>query len=314
MSASDGEGDASVLEILDLSKHFGDREAVRGLSLQISRGEIVGLLGPNGAGKTTTIGMIAGVVAPSGGTIKLGGFDVASTRERIGLVPQRIALYPTLTARENLEFFGEIHGISRARLEERIESLLALAGLAPRQSESVANFSGGMKRRLNLVCALVHEPDFLLLDEPTVGVDPQSRERIYEAIEELSAKGLALLLTTHYLEEAERLCDRLAVMDEGRIVAEGTIDELILDYNEAPSVEIELEKAAGDRVRSELETHQAHVLGDRRYRVVGTSPEKWLPDLLTHLAAESNAVRDLKVHRPNLGDVFLRLTGKELRD
>ena len=314
MLPTDEEGHTSLLEVKNLSKRFGDREAVRGVSFGISRGQIVGLLGPNGAGKTTTIGMIAGVVPPSGGAISVGGSDVASARARIGLVPQRIALYPTLSARENLQFFGEVHGMSRARLDERIEVLLTLAGLASRQSESVDNFSGGMKRRLNLVCGLVHEPDVVLLDEPTVGVDPQSRERIYDAVKELCARGLAMLLTTHYLEEAERLCDRLAVMDEGRIVAEGTIDELIHDYDEAPSVEVELERAPGDRVRSEFEAHQAHKLGDCRYHVVATSPEKWLPELLSHLAAEGNAVRDLKVHRPNLGDVFLRLTGKELRD
>jgi linearmycin/streptolysin S transport system ATP-binding protein len=307
-----------VLEVSGLSKRYGDREAVRSLSFHVSPGEIFGLLGPNGAGKTTTIGMIAGVVASGGGSIRVAGEDASSCRRKalrkLGLVPQSIALYPALTARENLAFFGSIYGLSRTMLTPRIDSLLELAGLGGRRDEAIAAFSGGMKRRLNLACALVHEPALVLLDEPTVGVDPQSRERIYEAMQELAANGLALLLTTHYLEEAERLCHRLAIMDEGRIVAEGSVKELCAVAGKEPTVEVVLSRVPGDELRRKLSELGAWVGEPTSYRILGAGAEKLLPELLALVGSEGNDVQELRMHRPNLGDAFLHLTGKALRD
>jgi len=307
-----------VLEVRELSKRFRDREAVRSLSLQISPGEIFGLLGPNGAGKTTTIGMIAGVLRPTAGTIRVLGADtVASGRSvlrNLGLVPQTVALYPALSAEENLRFFGNLYGISRDRLDARVRSLLDLAGLSARRGEPVCDFSGGMKRRLNLVCALVHEPKLLLLDEPTAGVDPQSRERIYEALAALAAEGLALLLTTHYLEEAERLCHRIAILDEGRVAAEGTLARLRALAGEEPTVTIVLARPPGTELSAGLAERHAIAEDPRRFHLQSAGAEKLLPELLALAAEERNEVEELLLHRPNLGDVFLRLTGKALRD
>jgi ABC-2 type transport system ATP-binding protein len=307
-----------VLEVRDLSKRFGDREAVRSLCFSISSGEIFGLLGPNGAGKTTTIGMIGGVLRPTAGSVRiLEGDSVASDRSalrHLGLVPQTVALYPALTAEENLRFFGNLYGVSAERLGSRVEHLLELAGLTSRMSDPVSVFSGGMKRRLNLACALVHEPKLLLLDEPTAGVDPQSRERIYEALATLAKAGLALLLTTHYLEEAERLCDRLAILDEGRVAAEGTIDELRSLAGEEPTVTLVLSRPPRAGLASKLFEPGVVSEAPRRFHLQCANAERLLTDVLALAAAEGNDVEELQLHRPNLGDVFLRLTGKELRD
>jgi ABC-2 type transport system ATP-binding protein len=307
-----------VLEVRDLSKRFRDREAVRSLSFTLSGGEIFGLLGPNGAGKTTTIGMIAGVLRPSGGSIHILGLDaVASGRSvlrNLGLVPQTVSLYPALTAAENLRFFGNLYGVSGPRLDERLRSLLEMAGLSARSREPVGNFSGGMKRRLNLACALVHQPALLLLDEPTVGVDPQSRERIYEALGALAGQGLALLLTTHYLDEAERLCHRLAIVDEGQVAAEGTVEHLRSIVGEAVAVTLVLARPPGPRLGAKLVERAAVSPEPTRFHLQCARAERLLPEILALVAAESNEVEELKLQRPNLGDVFLRVTGKELRD
>jgi ABC-2 type transport system ATP-binding protein len=308
---------APVLEVRGLSKRFRDREAVRALSFQLSRGEIFGLLGPNGAGKTTTIGMIAGVLRPTAGSVRILGADaVASGRtvlRNLGLVPQTVALYPALTAEENLRFFGKLYGISREPLEARVRSLLDLAGLSAR-TEPVGDFSGGMKRRLNLACALVHEPKLLLLDEPTAGVDPQSRERIYEALAALAGDGLALLLTTHYLEEAERLCQRIAILDEGRFAAEGTVADLRALAGEEPTITIVLTRPPGAPLAAKLAERGALAEDPRRFHLQSSGAERLLPEFLALAASEGNEVEELLLHRPNLGDVFLRLTGKALRD
>jgi ABC-2 type transport system ATP-binding protein len=307
-----------VLEVKELSKRFREREAVRSLSFSLKRGEVFGLLGPNGAGKTTTIGMIAGVLRPTSGSIRILGAEAVATGRSVlrnlGLVPQTVALYPALTAEENLRFFGNLYGISRERLDARVRSLLDLAGLSARGGGSVGDFSGGMKRRLNLVCALVHEPALLLLDEPTAGVDPQSRERIYEALVALAGNGLALLLTTHYLEEAERLCGRIAILDEGRMAAEGTVGELRALAGEEPTVTIVLARPPGPELAAKLAEREAIAEDPERFHLQCAGAERLLPEILALAAAEGNEVEELLLHRPNLGDVFLRLTGKALRD
>jgi ABC-2 type transport system ATP-binding protein len=219
-----------VLAITDLHKSFGATRAVDGASFVVERGQLVGLLGPNGAGKTTTVSMIAGLVTPDRGAVRIGGAAVSGdsdpVKRRLGLVPQDLALYDELTARANLRLFGSLYGLSGAARDESIDSTLKLVGLADRAGDRVKTFSGGMKRRLNLAAGLLHDPDILLLDEPTVGVDPQSRNAIFDNLEELKSRGKALLYTTHYMEEAERLADRIVIMDHGRVLANATLSGL----------------------------------------------------------------------------------------
>ncbi len=225
-----GDEGGLAVQVRGLERDYGATRALVGLELEVRRGEALGLLGPNGAGKTTAIRILATLLAPTRGSVAVLGLDPRThaheIRARIGVVPQEVALYDDLSARENLEFFARLYGLSAARSRERVPALLEVAGLSERAGERVGAYSGGMKRRLNIVAALVHEPELVFLDEPTVGVDPQSRERIYEMIESLSARGVALVYTTHQLGEVERLCDRIAILDRGRAVAAGSLDEL----------------------------------------------------------------------------------------
>ena len=223
--------ESAAVEVHNLSKTFGKHEAVKNLSFTIGKGEIFGLLGPNGAGKSTTINMMCGYLQATAGDTLIDGISIANdprqAKRKLGVVPQEIALYNDLTALENLEFFGEIYGLSAQERKARSEELLRLMGLYERRKETVKNYSGGMQRRINLAIALMHRPTFLMMDEPTVGVDPQSREHIFTSIEQLRALGTTILYTTHYMEEAERLCDHIAIMDEGSIIALGTLEQLL---------------------------------------------------------------------------------------
>jgi ABC-2 type transport system ATP-binding protein len=307
-----------ILEVEALSKRFGAREAVRAITFSVSPGEVFGLLGPNGAGKTTTLGMIAGVVRPSGGSIRVAGVPASSAGRaalgKLGLVPQSIALYPALTAEENLRLLGRLYGVPEAEIARRVDALLELAGLTDRRRDAVGEFSGGMKRRLSFVGGLVHEPTLVLLDEPTLGVDPQSRERIYDVIQELASRGLALLLTTHYMDEAERLCHRLAILDEGRIAAAGTVSELRALVGEEAKVRIRLARAPGGELSRRLAQLGAVAEDPMSFRLSEPGAERCLAELLERVASEGNSVDELRLNRPNLGDVFLHLTGKALRD
>jgi ABC-2 type transport system ATP-binding protein len=275
-----------MLQATDLRKSYGATAAVAGVSLTVNPGEIVGLLGPNGAGKSTTISMICGLVRPDGGTVTIAGEpigeDASAVKRRIGLVPQELSLYEDLSAIGNLELFGALYAITGAVLAERMRAALELVGLADHARAKPATFSGGMKRRLNIACALVHDPDVLLLDEPTVGVDPQSRNAIFANIEALRERGKAIVYTTHYMEEAERLCDRIVIMDHGRVAASGTKESL---RRMLP---------ASGRHRAEIEG----LIDD---------------EVLAFLAARGLAVRDAD-SQGSLEDVFLHLTGKQLRD
>jgi ABC-2 type transport system ATP-binding protein len=217
--------------VLNLVKTFGKLEAVQGISFSISKAEIFGLLGPNGAGKSTTINMMCGYLAPTAGDTIVDGVSVTrepiKVKRTIGVVPQEIALYKDLSSLENLAFFGEIYGLSRQARRTQIAEVLHFVDLYDRRTEPITNFSGGMQRRINIAIAMLHRPNFLLMDEPTAGVDPQSREKIFDTIEQLRDQGTTILYTTHYMEEAERLCNRIAIMDEGRIIAMGTLEELL---------------------------------------------------------------------------------------
>ena len=280
---------APVLALAGLGKDYGDRKAVAGVDLEIEAGAIVGLLGPNGAGKTTTISMASGVVTPTRGTATVDGHDVWKAprlaKRQLGLVPQELALYDELSARQNLRYFGQLYGLAGTVLAERIDWALGVAGLADRATEPVSQFSGGMKRRLNLAAGVLHKPKLLVLDEPTVGVDPQSRNHIFETVKSLRAEGMTVLYTSHYMEEVEALCDRVAIMDHGVLVASGTIDELVSTHG-GRGLEIEIE---GD-----VEAARAASVA----------------------AIESSGATVKKVasKRGNLEGVFLALTGKALRD
>src|SRR5579862_1137170 len=236
----------AVLRCEGLSKRYGDRPALDGVGFSIAAGEVYGLLGPNGAGKTTTIKIVSGLLRADAGTVSVCGRPAAhdlSVRGLVGYVPQDIALYPDLTGRENLTFLGELYGLRKQVLRARVEEALALTDLVERGDDRVDSFSGGMKRRMNIAAGLLHHPRLLVLDEPTVGVDPQSRHAILERVRELGRDGMAVLYTTHYMEEAERVCDRVAIVDRGRVVAEGTRRELVAQLGERDRIDL---KAAGD--------------------------------------------------------------------
>lgn len=225
------DGRPVAVQVSELVKYFGKHAAVKGVSLTIGRGEIFGLLGPNGAGKSTMINMMCGYLAPSSGETIVNGVVVAKeplkVKKMLGVVPQEIALYKDLSAQENLEFFGQIYTLKPQERKTRATEVLQFVGLYERRKEPIKNFSGGMQRRINMAVALIHQPRFLLMDEPTVGVDPQSREHIFESIEKLRDAGTTILYTTHYMEEAERLCNHIAIMDDGQIIALGTLEQLL---------------------------------------------------------------------------------------
>ena len=225
------DGRPAEVQVLELVKHFGKHEAVKGVSFTIGKGEIFGLLGPNGAGKSTTINMMCGYLAPTSGDTIIGGLstrkDALKVKRLLGVVPQEIALYKELSSLENLEFFGQLYGMSARDRKARAAEVLQFVGLYDRRKEPVKTFSGGMQRRINMAVAMIHSPQFLMMDEPTVGVDPQSRENIFDTIEKLRDQGVTILYTTHYMEEAERLCNHIAIMDDGRIIAMGTLEQLL---------------------------------------------------------------------------------------
>jgi ABC-2 type transport system ATP-binding protein len=274
-----------MLQATDLWKSYGDKPAVAGVSLSASPGEIVGLLGPNGAGKSTTVAMICGITRPDRGTVTIGGQPVGdeanAVKRRIGLVPQDIALHEELPAIGNLRLFGALYGVEGPLLEERIRAALELVGLTDKARSKPSTFSGGMKRRLNIACALVHDPDVLILDEPTVGIDPQSRNAIFDNLELLRSKGKALVYTTHYMEEVERLCDRIVIVDHGKVIASDTKAGLHRLLPETAARHLEIEGIVDDEV-------------------------------LALLAAKGLAVKSST--GASLEDVFLHLTGRQLRD
>lgn len=296
-----------MIQAQGLVKRFGDVTAVDGVSLDVARGEAFGLLGPNGAGKTTTIGMLVGALTPDAGRVVVAGLEDPTRPEvkrRIGVAPQELALYDVLTGEENLSFFGRLYGLRGARLAERVAWGLEFAGLTERRRGAVSTYSGGMKRRLNLACALVHEPDVLFLDEPTVGVDPQSRNHIFERIESLGTSGCTLIYTTHYMEEAQRLCDRVAIIDRGTILAVDTVERLIATHGG----EAVVEATFVDTPPTELPPG-AEVDG-RTLRVQTATPF----EIAARLGALEAPVESLQVKNADLERVFLNLTGRRLRD
>jgi len=291
----------------NIVKRFGNLTAVNDISFELKKGETFGLLGPNGAGKTTTINMMVGVLKPDEGTISLNGTADPTrpeVRMQIGNAPQSIALYEELTAVENLRFFGRMYNLSGKKLKERVEWAIEFAGLKERRNSRVNTYSGGMKRRLNLACAMVHDPPMLLLDEPTVGVDPQSRNAIFDCIEKLIREGRTIVYTTHYMEEAQRLCDRVAIIDQGRILALDTIDKLIESHGGVSVIEAELAKRPDGNL---------NIPGEINGTSLRIETNNTL-DAINKLAAAGLDVTTLNIHKADLETVFLNLTGRSLRD
>ncbi len=306
-----GANDERALAVRGVVKRFGPTTALDHAGLELRRGERLALLGPNGAGKTTLVRCISGRAVPDSGEIEMLGRQLPATggRHDLGFVPQEIALYPDLTARENLEAFGRFHGLKGNELSRAVDWALEWTGLADRAGALTKTFSGGMKRRVNIACGVLHKPRVLLLDEPTVGVDPQSRERIFAMLDELRRQGTSILLTTHQLDEAEQQCDRIVIIDHGRAIAEGTLAELIADTVGANRrVVFTLAEACPG-----LDGMTAD--GDRRELVAEVEDVALeLPDLLIRIRENGGTVCDLDVQPPSLHAVFIHLTGRELRE
>jgi ABC-2 type transport system ATP-binding protein len=300
-----------ALLVSDVVKNFGPTTALDHASLELRRGERMALLGPNGAGKTTLVRCICGRAVPDSGEIEMLGRRLPSSggRHELGFVPQEIALYPDLTARENLEAFGRFHALKGGELRQEVDWALEWTGLSDRADDLTKTYSSGMKRRINIACGVLHRPLILLLDEPTVGVDPQSRERIFAMLEELWRQGTSILLTTHQLEEAELQCDRIVIIDHGHAIAEGTLAELITSTVGA-NRRVTFKLAEACRSLDGMTTD-----GDRCELVAEVEDVALeLPDLLIQIRESGGKVLDLEVHPPSLHSVFIHLTGRELRE
>jgi len=308
-----------MIEIRGLRKEYGDLVAVDDVTLTASPGEVFGLLGPNGAGKSTTIGCLSGLIPPTAGTLRVQDHDVIGeprkARRALGVVPQDLALYEDLSATENVAYWGGAYGLRGEHLKKRVAQALEWTGLSSRAKEPVERFSGGMKRRLNFAAGIVHEPQVLLLDEPTVGVDPQSRVRLLEMVRELAASGVCVLYTTHYMEEAESLCDRLAIIDHGKLIAMGTLSELrgrtgghdLLRLTGRFPAEVATALEAMQDV--ELVSHDEQLL----ILSVGGGSRR-LPELLACVDGNGGEVRETTMTQPSLESLFIQMTGKELRE
>ncbi len=352
MSASPTSG--PIVEVHNLVKRYGDFTAVDGVSFEIAQGSIFGLLGPNGAGKTTTISMLACLIAPDEGDVLVDGHSVLTdskaVRRVLGMVPQEIALYPTLTAAENLRFWGQMYGLSGKQLADAVDYGLKMAGLEDRAKSRVETFSGGMKRRINIAAGILHRPRVLLMDEPTVGIDPQSRNHILETVRELNREGMTVLYTSHYMEEVEALCDRIAIVDHGKAIAAGSLEELralvgdedrirvrvgdsiettateadMPDAGEPESSESDLIEDVQPQVAPEAATALAAVRelpGISRAEMIGGAIDVLVPEAAAVLGevvgaiAQSGAhIRAIEIVEPDLESVFLHLTGRGLRD
>ena len=311
----------ALLEVKELSKSYGNIKAVGGISFEIQKGEIFGLLGPNGAGKTTTISMLSCLIKPDSGDAFVDGYSISKdsmeVKKRIGVVPQDVSLYPTLSAQENLVFFGEMYGLTGSKLREKVDDVLEVVGLKDRRKEAINKYSGGMKRRINIAVGLLPSPKLLILDEPTVGVDPQSRTNILETLKELNKEGLTILYTSHYMEEVEFLCHRIAIMDLGKIIAIGSLNELRLLVGERDLLRIstanEISKDLVETVKKIPDVSEARVL-DESIEILTLHGRKLLPQIIEIFADTGVKIKSVEVKEPNLESVFLHLTGKELRD
>ncbi len=317
---------SAIVEVRDLRKQYNPPEgvtAVKGVSFDIRRGEIFSLLGPNGAGKTTTISMLSGLLSPTSGDAAIDGHSVTNgvhqVKQVIGVVPQEIALYEAISARENLVFWSKMYGLAGQTLKERVEDVLTIAGLTERADEKVSTYSGGMQRRINIAVALLHNPKVLFMDEPTVGIDPQSRRRILDTVLELNKQGLTVIYTTHYMEEAEELSDRIGIIDHGELIAVGSQEDLTRTIGRYDTINMTLD--ANLSVNGELvealkgltAVHQVHQSEEQLMLQVKEANEA-LPQIIQQVTTAGCHIRSLEIQEPNLEAVFLHLTGHALRD
>ena len=311
-----------ILTADDLHKSYGANAAVQGLSFGVQRGEVFSLLGPNGAGKTTTISMLSGLIAPTRGDAVVAGHSVrkepSAVKRAIGVVPQEIALYQALSARENLLFWGQMYGLGGAELHRRVDEVLALVGLSDRAKDRIETYSGGMQRRINIAAGLLHKPQLVFMDEPTVGIDPQSRRNILDMVKALNAQGMTVLYTTHYMEEAQELSTRIGIMDHGKLIALGTLAELTRLVGEEDVVELGVGDAA---TPPELLSALGAVPGisqvsraNGTVRLLARDGHAALPELIGLTNAHGTRVTHVNIRQPNLEAVFLHLTGRALRD
>nr|WP_308314882.1 ABC transporter ATP-binding protein [Bacillus sp. T33-2] len=312
-----------MLAVSELRKKYNQHEAVKGVTFSVQKGESFGLLGPNGAGKTTTIQMISGLFLPTSGNIEVAGIDMVKqpkkAQGRIGIVPQEIALYQTMSAKENLMFWGRMYGLQGLVLRQRVDEALEIIGLTDRSNDKVETFSGGMKRRVNIGAAILHKPELLIMDEPTVGIDPQSRTHILETVKRLNAEGMAVIYTSHYMEEVEFLCERIGIMDHGQFIASGTIPEL--------------REKIGDRSRivltfTDTDENLEHIpaelaplvekrdvqIHNQQLTVFHKEPQAVLSELIQAVSRQGTKIGSVDIIEPNLESVFLHLTGRSLRD
>ena len=309
-----------AIEVENLQKSFGDFQAVQGASFEASAGEVLSLLGPNGAGKSTTISMLAGLLAPTGGDACIMGHSVIrepeAAKKSLGVVPQDIALYPDLSARENLVFWGKMYGLRGAPLKTRVDEVLEVIGLTDRQKDHVGKCSGGMKRRVNIGAALLHKPDVIIMDEPTVGIDPQSRRHILDNVKELNQKGMTVLYTTHYMEEAAELSHHIAIMDKGKVIAHGTHDELIRMVGEQTRIDLTLNAEAGKVLEAWRETEGVARIDatDGKVTALVDDSNRVLPRLFDAASRANVRITSVDIQEPNLETVFLHLTGRALRE
>ncbi|MDD3706107.1 MAG: ABC transporter ATP-binding protein [Clostridiaceae bacterium] len=310
----------ALLKVENLHKSFGGTKAVDGISFKVNRGEVFGLLGPNGAGKSTTISIISTLMLPTDGEVFYKETNILkepnSIRRNLGVVPQDIALYPTLTGYENLRFWGNMYGLKGAELKKRINEVSEIIGLNGRLKDRVDKYSGGMERRLNIGAALLHKPELLIMDEPTVGIDPQSRNHILDTVLELNRQGLTIIYTSHYMEEVEYLCSRICIMDQGRIIASGTQEELVEHAKGQTRINIKLDKIDRDILQS-LEAingvTKAELVKDEIF-ISGENVDMVLADIIGRITGLGIRISSIDVSKPNLESVFLHLTGKALRD
>lgn len=310
----------NAIEVKNLNKSFDTFQAVQDVTFQINAGEVLGLLGPNGAGKSTTISMLSGLLIPTSGDASIMGHSVtkeaASAKASLGVVPQDIALYPDLSARENLVFWGKMYGLRGAALKTRVDEVLDVIGLADRQKDKVGKFSGGMKRRVNIGAALLHKPAVIIMDEPTVGIDPQSRRHILDNVKELNRQGMTVLYTTHYMEEAAELSHHIAIMDQGKLIAYGSYDELIKMVGEQTRIDITLNTEAEKILPDWRKTEGVSKIDSTNGTITALVDDSnlVLPRLFDTAAKMDVRITSIDIQEPNLETVFLHLTGRALRD
>lgn len=310
----------SFIEIKNLVKRYKGNTAVDNINFHIEKGELFGLLGPNGAGKSTTISILSGILKPSSGNIYINGNNVVEknmmVKKMLGLVPQDIALYPTLSANENLMFWGKMYGVPKVVLKSRVSEVLQIVGLEERKNEMIKNYSGGMKRRINIGAALLHNPEILIMDEPTVGIDPQSRNHILETVKKLNQEGMTIIYTSHYMEEVEYLCNQIGIMDKGKLIAFGNKDDIKKTIINKEKIEIKLSQVTpviGETIKG-LPSVEKLIIKDRDITIYSKGNGELLADIISITNKAKIKILSINIEEPNLESVFIHLTGKALRD